>query len=338
MSPANYLDRHMSGGGRGGVSRLLPAPRTRLGYLRPRHFRLVLMPVWRSKPLLDGWWKGRLPSSILPNNRRKLLEPSDPLSSPTSGVEDRRRSGVRPRLQQWSRRLPSLTPPTNQMRYSAQLFSPSVAEPPNLSSKVPAQQQLKPIGDEEPVRQTHRQKRWKMFQEMRQQFGPSKQDKVRYNRVVEAMKNATTVPIEIVDLRPSLKLRHEPRIYQHGELARLGITTIQWDGMYSPFPLLVSFNLPGSRDSVPVKTPSGIVIAVLAGRPRSSGWDERMKSLTSGIEAAGNLMTFQTGGNWHHRGAYPGINTGISYGGGSQVRASLPTSDITWADFPPVPR
>lgn len=32
------------------------------------------------------------------------------------------------------------------------------------------------------------------------------------------MKSAVTVPIEAVDLRPSMKPRHEPRTYRHEEL------------------------------------------------------------------------------------------------------------------------
>ena len=83
---------------------------------------------------------------------------------------------------------------------------------------------------------------------------------------------------------------------------------------------MISFNSPSSRGSIPIRTPSGIVIALLAGRPRGPGWDEQMKSIASDLDAVANSMTLQTGGNCHHLGSYPAINFGVSYGGGSQVR------------------
>jgi len=82
-----------------------------------------------------------------------------------------------------------------------------------------------------------------------------------------------------------------------------------------------SFSLPSSRGSIPIKTPSGIVIALLAGRPYAPSWSEQMKSLAGDLNTTANSMTLETGGNRHHCGDYPAINIGVSYGGGSQVRA-----------------
>jgi len=56
-------------------------------------------------------------------------------------------------------------------------------------------------------------------------------------RYAEAVENAMTVPVELINLRPSLKPRRESRAYRHEELAQLGVRTIQWDGVYIRFPL-----------------------------------------------------------------------------------------------------
>jgi len=104
-------------------------------------------------------------------------------------------------------------------------FSPSTEGAPESSSKVPAQQLVGSVG------LTHREKRWQKFLEMKRHNAPSKKDKMRFDRFAKAMKNAMTLPVEPIDLRPSTKPRHEPRAYRHEELARLGIRTIQWDGL-----------------------------------------------------------------------------------------------------------
>jgi len=192
---------------------------------------------------------------------------------------------------------------------------------PGSSSEVSVQQQLESVGDVKPARQTHREKRWEKFLEMKRQRAPLKKDNMRFKRFAKATKDAITVPVELIDLRPSMKPRHEPRAHWHEELARLGIRTIQWDGLYALFPFsLISFSLFCFRDSIPIKTPSGIVIALLAGRPRARDWDERMKSLTGDFNATANSLAFPAGVNGHHRGDYPVMNIGSSYGGGSQVR------------------
>ena len=110
-------------------------------------------------------------------------------------------------------------------------FSPSTEGALDSSSMVSAQQSLESVGEVEPVRRTHQEERWQKFLEMKRQRAPSKKDNMRFKRVAKAMKNTMTVPVELVDLRPSMKPRHEPRAFRHEELTRLGIKTIQWDGL-----------------------------------------------------------------------------------------------------------
>jgi hypothetical protein len=68
-------------------------------------------------------------------------------------------------------------------------------------------------------------------------------------------------------------------------------------------------------------TPSGVVLAVLAGRPGGHDWDERMGGLESEMMEWSKVMTFPmaNGRLDNRRGDYRAMNTGLSYGGGSVV-------------------
>ena len=70
---------------------------------------------------------------------------------------------------------------------------------------------------------------------------------------------------------------------------------------------------------MPIATPSGLLIALLAGRPGPLAWDLKMKKLVGLMGLAKETIRFNEGGVKHRRGRYPSVNTGISFGGGSKV-------------------
>jgi hypothetical protein len=76
------------------------------------------------------------------------------------------------------------------------------------------------------------------------------------------------------------------------------------------------------RKSLMIKTPSGVMAAVLAGRPLGQGWDNKIKSLYEELSGASESMTFPKAGLTSEpprRGDYRVMHTRLSYGGGSMV-------------------
>lgn len=225
----------------------------------------------------------------------------------------------------------------DQLQYSASP-DPLVEEFFYSPLEVLAQQPLQSVRNVGPIR-SHQAKRLYKNRKKNQHQALPKKENLRQDRLTKAVGNATTVPVEFSDLRPSLKPQREPRVYQYEELVQMGIRTIQWDGVYALISLSSAIQLIWlHRDTIPIKTPSGIIIAVLAGCPHGPGWDEHMKHLTEDVDAAASLMTFPKvvktdKGTRHRRGDYPATNTGVSYGGGSQVCILLVRFNTTWADF-----
>jgi hypothetical protein len=76
------------------------------------------------------------------------------------------------------------------------------------------------------------------------------------------------------------------------------------------------------RKTTVIKTPSGVVAAVLAGRPGGEAWDDKMRRLDGELEGSAELMTFQQVDPKKppRRGDHRAMHTGLSYGGGSKVR------------------
>lgn len=81
----------------------------------------------------------------------------------------------------------------------------------------------------------------------------------------------------------------------------------------------VGFN----RKSIAIRTPSGILVALLAGRPEGQTWDKFMGGLDAEMTESAGQMTFPGDPAERRRGPYRSVNTGISYGGGSKVRGSV---------------
>jgi len=76
-----------------------------------------------------------------------------------------------------------------------------------------------------------------------------------------------------------------------------------------------------SSETVPITTPSGYIIALLAGRPDGSSWDTSMGELARAMDLTRDAMCFDDVDATHRRGSYASVNTGISYGGGAKVRS-----------------
>lgn len=85
---------------------------------------------------------------------------------------------------------------------------------------------------------------------------------------------------------------------------------------YNPFGRPVLTN--SHRNSIPIRTESGVLIALLAGRPKSTSWGDRMRTLGQALDAARQKVSFVGQGD-HRRGTYPTYSTGLSYGGGATV-------------------
>ena len=73
------------------------------------------------------------------------------------------------------------------------------------------------------------------------------------------------------------------------------------------------------RKTVPIRTKSGLLIALLAGQPSAPSWGVKMKVLEQAVESARLKMLFRDEQTSHRRGNYPTVATGISYGGGAMV-------------------
>ena len=82
----------------------------------------------------------------------------------------------------------------------------------------------------ERVRQTHRGRRLTTFQRIRQNNYGTKKETLERWRIRKAMERVVTVPFELSHLRSTYAVEHEERVYDHRELAALGIKTINWDG------------------------------------------------------------------------------------------------------------
>jgi hypothetical protein len=89
-------------------------------------------------------------------------------------------------------------------------------------------------------------------------------------------------------------------------------------------------------DPKAVATPSGTILAALAGRPRGEGFRDKTERLDGFMGYLMDTVQFSEKERGHRRGNYPAIHTGISYGGGSKVALFVPTPpDETWhADIP----
>lgn len=74
---------------------------------------------------------------------------------------------------------------------------------------------------------------------------------------------------------------------------------------------------------MPIRTRSGLVIALLTGQPGAETWDEAMKKLTSTVGSASLKMMFSKDQSDHRQGKYPTVATGLSYSGGAVVSFSL---------------
>ena len=86
--------------------------------------------------------------------------------------------------------------------------------------------------------------------------------------------------------------------------------------------------LSSSSKTLPITTPSGYIIALLAGRPASETWDICMRELTGKMIMARDALNFVDKEAKHRRGAYPSVNTGISYGGGAKVCPAVRPSSV----------
>ena len=75
----------------------------------------------------------------------------------------------------------------------------------------------------------------------------------------------------------------------------------------------------GFSNAVPILTPSGIVLALLSGRPADPDWDVRMESLAHEMDRAKREIGLDDRETIHRRGGYPCVSTGLSLGGGSTV-------------------
>ena len=85
------------------------------------------------------------------------------------------------------------------------------------------------------------------------------------------------------------------------------------------------------RKTVPIRTKSGLLIALLAGKPSAPTWERKMKTLAHAMDSARLKMSFRDEQTAHRRGDYPTVTTGISYGGGAMVGQSL-TLPEAWPD------
>ncbi|THV00197.1 hypothetical protein K435DRAFT_657536, partial [Dendrothele bispora CBS 962.96] len=66
----------------------------------------------------------------------------------------------------------------------------------------------------------------------------------------------------------------------------------------------------------PILDKHGRVVAVLAGRPRSSDWDSLVKEGAEKIDRAREELSFTRKQTEHSRGDFPAISVGVAYGGG----------------------
>lgn len=89
-----------------------------------------------------------------------------------------------------------------------------------------------------------------------------------------------------------------------------------------PTPPSVQLKAHSTSKTLPITTPSGYIIALLAGRPASSTWDDCMVSLAGIMNLTRDAMRFDDKEAKHRRGTYASVNTGISYGGGAKVCSS----------------
>ncbi|THU90572.1 hypothetical protein K435DRAFT_613407, partial [Dendrothele bispora CBS 962.96] len=84
------------------------------------------------------------------------------------------------------------------------------------------------------------------------------------------------------------------------------------------------------RTSRPILDKHGRVVAVLAGRPRSSDWDALVKGGAEEIARAREELTFTRKQTEHSRGDFPAVTVGVAHGGGRRepgnVRQSNPAA------------
>ncbi|KAF9643283.1 hypothetical protein BDM02DRAFT_3132535 [Thelephora ganbajun] len=120
-------------------------------------------------------------------------------------------------------------------------------------------------------------------------------------RIKKALDRAIAVPFEFTDLRSSYTTQYERKVYLHEELEKLGISTVKWDGL----------------DAIPIQTKSGLLVALLTGRPSSPSWEEKMRALANAVDSTRAKMSFNKDQVDHQRGKCPTIGTGVSYGSGA---------------------
>ena len=85
----------------------------------------------------------------------------------------------------------------------------------------------------------------------------------------------------------------------------------------------IKLSHPQCRDAVPIRTKSGMLIALLARWPNHTSWDKMMARLTASVDLTKDAMSFHADQSDHHWGKYPTIVTGISYGGGAMASPGL---------------
>lgn len=79
------------------------------------------------------------------------------------------------------------------------------------------------------------------------------------------------------------------------------------------------------REARPILDNGGRVIAVLAGRPSDSSYTEAADRAFEAMVCEGRAAGFGSDVPKHRRGAFPALNTGVSYGEGQQQPAFLNT-------------
>jgi hypothetical protein len=80
---------------------------------------------------------------------------------------------------------------------------------------------------------------------------------------------------------------------------------------------------PTCSKTVPILGSKQEVLVLLAGRPSDPSYVEDLKDLEGNMHVVRLQLHFPQEHQNHRRGAYPTKSTGISYGGGSKVTASL---------------
>jgi len=79
------------------------------------------------------------------------------------------------------------------------------------------------------VQRTHQGRRMMTLKALREKNVTKKKSR-EFWQIEKAKKRAVTVPFELSHLRPTSTVEHAEKVYDHRELAALGIKTVKWDG------------------------------------------------------------------------------------------------------------